>query len=89
MNPETQSFVMGAEEMPARRRKQLSLRGSGGLGLMYGISAFGYPLGAIPGVQTPDTSPPLQGDQFGGAVGGGEGSGDAGGSGGGDGGGSV
>lgn len=89
MSPEVNSFVMGAEEMPTRRRKQLSLRATGGAGLLYGVSAFGYPLGAIPGVQVPATEPPLQGDQFGGGAGAGEGSGDAGGAGGGDGGGSV
>lgn len=67
------------ETLPPRRRKVLNLRRGlrgGVFGVSYGMSAFGYPLGAITGVQVP-AEPPLSTDQFGGADAG-EGSGDAG-----------
>lgn len=49
-----------------RRRKLLNLRRARGvLGLSYGMSAFGYPLGSITGVQGPPTDPPVSPAQFG------------------------
>lgn len=57
------------ERVSIRRKKLLNLRrGSrnGVFGLTYGMSAFGYPLGAIAGVQTPDL--PVSPDQFGGVA---------------------
>lgn len=71
MDAETREFVTGgSEQTRTRRKKLLSLRAGFG-----GVSAFGYPLGMIPGVQTPNDPPPVNPDQFGG---GGEGQGDAG-----------
>ena len=71
---------MAEEEISPRRRKLLGLRG-----IRYGVSAFGFQLGAIPGVQMPYTDPPL-GEQWGGDAGvtGDSGSSDAGTTGGGD-----
>lgn len=74
-------FVQGAEDVdPAarRRRSLMSMRGVGaGVGVYYGVSAFGYPLGAITGVTQGGAPPATEalGEQFGG----GESGGDAGG----------
>lgn len=64
------------ERLNARRRKLLHLRRSRGVyGLSYGVSAFGYPLGAIAGVQGVVTAPgdqpvdpPISSDQFGAGI---------------------
>lgn len=56
------------ERVSLRRKKLLNLRRGvrgGVFGLGYGVSAFGYPLGTIPGVQTAPTDPPISPDQFG------------------------
>lgn len=70
---------MPEPELATRRRKLLNLRRdrydhsaygrSGvGIGLTYGMSAFGYPAGPIAGVQTPAVDPPVSPDQFGAGV---------------------
>lgn len=60
--------MSAAEEiLRTRRKKLLGLRRGlrqGVYGVSYGMSGYGYPLGAITGVQTP-TDPPLSGEQFG------------------------
>jgi hypothetical protein len=49
------------EEQRRRRKKLLHLRASFG-----GVAGFGYPIGMIPGVQSPNDAPPCNPDQFGG-----------------------
>jgi len=52
---------MESEAARRRRKKLLHLRATFG-----GVSAFGYPYGPIPGVQTPPNDPPpCNPDQFG------------------------
>lgn len=87
MAREAVEFISGADDVdPAiqRRRKQLTLRerGIGAFGgVHYGLSAFGYPLGAITGVGQGGAPPATDalGEQFGGDAGmGGDSGGDAG-----------
>lgn len=80
MDRETESFVLGSDDtLPPRRKKLLGLRSAIG-GVYYGTAAYGYPLGAITGVQGP-SGPPVSPDQFSGSTpdaGAGQDSGDAG-----------
>lgn len=70
MASETAEFATGASALAKARQLRAragSLRAGRGVGgVTYGLAAYGYPLGAITGVQGPTTAPVEQplGEQF-------------------------
>lgn len=67
-------FAQGMQELDRAlelRKRRATLRGTrvlGGVGIYYGLAAYGSPIGAVTGVQTPTPVEPVEqplGPQFG------------------------